>query len=99
MRKQKERLMLATITKNIETKTRKLTSRTAFFNDMVTRHSDGIWDHQKKWLHENVLISKEKKTNRIERFWKKKSDEIRKRNREEQHMSSGRYHILQQNTD
>ena len=42
MRKRKERLKLATTTRNVEAKTRKLTSGAAFFNDMVALHSDGI---------------------------------------------------------
>jgi hypothetical protein len=53
IRQRQERQQLASLTKEVDAVTRKLTSGTAFGNDWVTLHGDDVWDHQQKWLHES----------------------------------------------
>jgi serine/threonine protein phosphatase PrpC len=60
MRKKERRRQLANLTKDFEQRTWKLTSRTAFYNNMVALNSDGIWDHQQKWFCERDMKEKEK---------------------------------------
>jgi hypothetical protein len=83
MKKNRERKMLADLTKEVEAATRKLTSGAAFYNDIVALHSDTVWDNQKKWHDEKQLKEQEKKTTAKRLFFakKEKSDEIRKRPR------------------
>jgi hypothetical protein len=55
MRKKQERRQLADLIKQVDTKTRRLISRTEFFNSMITLNSDDIWQHQQKWYIERQM--------------------------------------------
>jgi hypothetical protein len=83
MKRRKERLELATATKDGEKVARKLTSGTAYHNDMIGLHNNDVWEHQQKWHASKQSIEEEKKNARKKVFLekKKKCDEIRKRSR------------------
>jgi hypothetical protein len=84
IKRRKDRLQLADLTKEVDSATRKLTSGTAFGNNWVALHGDHVWEHQQKWLHEKEVKEKGKHDKRKELFWEGKNcDEIQKRNREQ----------------
>jgi hypothetical protein len=79
-----ERSKLAEVSKDVESKTRKLTSGSAFYNDMVALHSDNIWEHQQKWYVEKQHKEQMKQSTTKQAFLLKKIavHDIRKRSRE-----------------
>jgi hypothetical protein len=83
MKKNREWMMLADLTKDVETATRKLSSGAVFYNDMVALHSNSVWNNQKKWHDEKQLKEQEKKTTAKRLFFakKEKCEKIRKRPR------------------
>jgi hypothetical protein len=71
MKQQTKWFELANKTRAVEEATRKLTSGTAFFNNMVALKSDSIWEHQKKWHNEKESKEKGKKAAARKLFDKK----------------------------
>jgi predicted MPP superfamily phosphohydrolase len=84
MKNKEERRKLHELTKDVEQKTRKLTSGTAFYNDIIALRGDPVWDIQQKWNEEKQNKEKQKKSAAKILFWSKKTkcDKIRKRPRE-----------------
>jgi hypothetical protein len=80
MKRHKERKLLSQLTKDVEDTTRKLTSRIAFYNDMIALHSNSIWENQKKWYSEKKQKVRQNKTTAQNTFMakKEKCDIIRK---------------------
>jgi hypothetical protein len=81
MKRKKDRLDLARVTRDVQEKTKKLTSGSAFFNDDVALNSDSIWEHQNKWFTEKEAKVQEKQNAAKKLFFdrKEKCDNIRKR--------------------
>jgi hypothetical protein len=80
MKKVQEQCPLADITKNVETKIRKLASGTSFFNDTVALNSDNIWAYQQnKFVEKQVKKQIKQSTTKQAFLFKKRAPEkIRK---------------------
>jgi hypothetical protein len=81
MRKKQKRRKSADLTKQVEMKSKTLTSGTAFFNDMVARNSNDSWHHQLKRYTKKQLKEQMKESTAKQAFITKKqqADDIRKR--------------------
>jgi hypothetical protein len=78
MRRKRERLQFAMLTRGVEEKAKQLTSGTAFFNDMAGLHSDSVWHHQKQWYAERKSQRKQtRKTRQRNHFGKRKINVMR----------------------
>jgi hypothetical protein len=73
------------LTKDVEQKTRKLTSGTAFYIDIVALHGDPVWNIQQKWNEEKKINRNSKEISSKSFFGQRRRqncDDIRKRPRE-----------------